>query len=470
MFKEQVNIITNIMILADGLAVIGGGYSAWHITWHLSGKAFGMSPWVFLTMVLTLMFLNSVVMGRLGFYGHRVLVGSLECLGKVAFGVTIEFAMLIAAIFMLEPDGISRLFVAVYAGLVFFGLVLVRFVLSSLVRERARRSPQVELVLLIGSHDRVLAVNHALQAQQSWGHKVLGWLSYGPVADVPQAPCLGTHERFREVLFREEIDEVIFALPPEAPIKLKDKVEICRTLGITVRVVPGMFDPDEEVRGLTVEHVGNVPTLTVYGSRISVSGLLYKRLLDLVGGIVGFLLLLILFPFVALAIRLDSPGPIFFRQERVGRNNRHFFLYKFRTMYADAEARKKELMKHNEMQGHMFKMKNDPRITPVGRFLRKTSLDEFPQFINVLMGDMSLVGTRPPTPDEVELYEPWQRRRISMKPGITGLWQISGRNKVKDFHEVVALDLAYIDGWRFLRDIQILLKTIRVVLTRDGAS
>jgi lipopolysaccharide/colanic/teichoic acid biosynthesis glycosyltransferase len=139
-------------------------------------------------------------------------------------------------------------------------------------------------------------------------------------------------------------------------------------------------------------------------------------------------------------------------------------------MYADAESRKQELLCHNEMQGCMFKMKDDPRITPVGRFLRKTSLDEFPQFINVLCGDMSLVGTRPPTPDEVGLYEPWQRRRISMKPGITGLWQISGRNRINDFQEVVALDLAYIDGWRFMHDIEILFKTVRVVLARDGAS
>jgi len=219
-----------------------------------------------------------------------------------------------------------------------------------------------------------------------------------------------------------------------------------------------------------VEHVGNVPTLAVYGSRISSTGLFYKRILDIVGGIAGFAVLLLQLPLVALAIRLDSPGPVFFRQTRVGRNNRHFTLYKFRTMFIDAEARKRELMCHNEMQGCMFKMKDDPRITRVGRILRKTSLDEFPQFINVLCGDMSLVGTRPPTPDEVELYEPWQRRRISMKPGITGLWQVSGRNRINDFQDVVDLDLAYIDGWRFMHDVHILFKTVRVVFAREGAS
>jgi lipopolysaccharide/colanic/teichoic acid biosynthesis glycosyltransferase len=166
---------------------------------------------------------------------------------------------------------------------------------------------------------------------------------------------------------------------------------------------------------------------------------------------------------------MDSKGPVMFKQKRVGQHGRLFWLYKFRSMYVDAEEHKKELINFNEMEGLMFKMENDPRITRIGRILRKTSLDEFPQFINVMKGEMSLVGTRPPTSDEVAQYEKWQRRRISMKPGITGLWQILGRNKIIDFNEVVRLDLEYIDKWRFLLDINILLKTILVVLARKGA-
>ncbi|MBE9550468.1 MAG: sugar transferase, partial [Proteobacteria bacterium] len=166
---------------------------------------------------------------------------------------------------------------------------------------------------------------------------------------------------------------------------------------------------------------------------------------------------------------IDSPGPVLFKQLRVGMHGRRFYLYKFRSMVADAESQKAALFAKSEMNGPMFKMERDPRITRVGRFLRKTSLDEFPQFINVLKGEMSLVGTRPPTPDEVKQYEDWHRRRISIKPGITGLWQISGRNVITDFAEVVKLDLEYIDGWRLSKDLMILWKTVWVVLARKGA-
>ena len=162
-------------------------------------------------------------------------------------------------------------------------------------------------------------------------------------------------------------------------------------------------------------------------------------------------------------------NPALFKQKRIGKNGRVFMLLKFRSMYQDAEERKSELMAQNEMEGLMFKMENDPRVTPVGRFLRKTSLDEFPQFLNVLKGEMSLVGTRPPTPDEVADYDFSHRRKISAKPGITGLWQVSGRNKVKDFEKVVELDCIYLDRWRFIDDIKILLRTIYVVILRKGA-
>lgn len=470
MFKEQILIITNLMLMADGMVIIGGAYGAWYVCWSMTGGHFGMSSWVFVTMVLVLMFLNSFMMSRLGSYGERFSTGVLECLRRVCLAVVIDFSLLTLGVFMLEPEGVSRRFIGLYAWFVFFGLLMVRMLVTNFVRGRVRRSPQIDRVMLVGSLERVQAVTKALRAQQGWGHMIVGWLSCGPTGKVEGAPYLGGHDRFYDALLSQELDEVIFALPPDAPLNLREKMERCRMLGITARIVPGMFNPDEEVRGLTVEHIGTVPTLSVYGSRISAAGLFYKRILDIVGGVVGFTFLLLILPPVALAIRLDSPGPIFFRQVRVGRNNRHFLLYKFRTMYVDAEERKKELMACNEMQGCMFKMKDDPRITRVGRFLRKTSLDEFPQFINVLRGDMSLVGTRPPTPDEVRMYELWQRRRVSMKPGITGLWQVSGRNSINDFKQVVSLDLDYIDGWRFMRDIEILLKTVRVVLAREGAS
>ena len=173
--------------------------------------------------------------------------------------------------------------------------------------------------------------------------------------------------------------------------------------------------------------------------------------------------------FLVPAIKLESPGPVVFKQTRVGRNGRRFSIYKFRSMYIDAEERKKELMKHNEMNGLMFKMKDDPRITKVGKFIRKTSLDEFPQFFNVLKGDMSLVGTRPPTIDEFLQYDEHHKRRLSLKPGITGMWQGSGRRDIQDFEEVVKLDVEYIDNWSIRLDIKILIQTVISVLKHEGA-
>jgi exopolysaccharide biosynthesis polyprenyl glycosylphosphotransferase len=229
-----------------------------------------------------------------------------------------------------------------------------------------------------------------------------------------------------------------------------------------------LYDPDLPHR-LIGESLLGIPVLSYSPGNLSAGGLLYKRALDVIGGVAGCMLLALMYPIVALTIKMDSPGPVLFKQVRIGRNGRQFYLYKFRTMVVDAEKKKSELLKYNEMKGPIFKVADDPRITKVGRFLRKTSLDEFPQFINVLKGEMSLVGTRPPTPNEVNEYEDWHRRRISATPGITGLWQVSGRNKITDFVEVVKLDLEYIDTWRFARDIWILWRTIWVVLERKGA-
>jgi lipopolysaccharide/colanic/teichoic acid biosynthesis glycosyltransferase len=172
---------------------------------------------------------------------------------------------------------------------------------------------------------------------------------------------------------------------------------------------------------------------------------------------------LLFFPLIATAIKIDSPGPIFFRQQRIGENGRPFFLYKYRSMYINAETRKAELDHQNEMNGPVFKIENDPRITRVGRFLRRFSIDELPQFWNVLRGEMSLVGTRPPTPDEVEKYALHHYRRLSIKPGITGLWQVSGRNRINDFNEIVKLDVQYIDQWSLWLDCKIILKTFKAI-------
>ena len=213
----------------------------------------------------------------------------------------------------------------------------------------------------------------------------------------------------------------------------------------------------------SVNQLGSIPVITFANNVYDYRQLFIKRLMDIVGSIVGLAITGVIMIFLAPILKLESPGPLFFKQKRVGKNGRYFYIYKFRSMYVDAEERKKELMDKNKMDGLMFKMDNDPRITKVGRFIRKTSIDELPQFFNVLKGDMSLVGTRPPTVDEFKQYETYHKRRLSVKPGITGLWQVSGRNRITNFEDVVKLDLKYIDNWSIALDIKILFKTVAVV-------
>jgi exopolysaccharide biosynthesis polyprenyl glycosylphosphotransferase len=243
-------------------------------------------------------------------------------------------------------------------------------------------------------------------------------------------------------------------------------VNECARSEIRARIVPDLFQMS--VRRLDMDNLNGLPLLSVQEPRISTAGQIAKRVLDIIGAAVVLILTAPFMALAALAIRLDSPGPILFRQERVGRGESRFTLYKFRTMYKDAEEQLETLKAHNEASGPLFKMKNDPRITRVGRILRRTSVDELPQLYNVLKGEMSLVGPRPPLPREVEQYQDWHRRRLAVAPGITGLWQVSGRSDLT-FDEMVLLDLYYIENWSLFLDFKILLRTIPQVIFARGA-
>ncbi len=241
--------------------------------------------------------------------------------------------------------------------------------------------------------------------------------------------------------------------------KIIDSVDEISKTGITIHYEVDIpeFKGSKHMMFKNTEHLHMV----TYANQItSVGQLIIKRFMDIVGGVVGCIFMLVFTIIFAPLIKLESKGPVFFTQERVGRNGRIFKIIKFRSMYQDAEERKKELMSRNQMNGLVFKLDNDPRITKVGAFLRKTSIDEFPQFINVLKGDMSLVGTRPPTINEFREYSLNHKKRLSFRPGLTGLWQVSGRNDIKDFEDIVALDIEYIDTWSISLDIKIILKTI----------
>lgn len=264
-----------------------------------------------------------------------------------------------------------------------------------------------------------------------------------------------------------QIDDVVFKLPGQGQKALFELITDFEDMGVNCHYA---LDVPTGAQGNAKMKMFGEMFMATYTLRTqSTWQLVLKRVMDICGAVVGLILCGIISIFLIPAIKLDSPGPAIFSQIRIGKNGRRFKFYKFRSMYVDAEERKKELMKNNEMDGLMFKMEDDPRITKVGKFIRKTSLDEFPQFWNVLIGDMSLVGTRPPTEDEFNKYNGHYKRRLMMTPGITGLWQVSGRSSITDFDEVVKLDLEYIDNWSLLGDIKILFKTVYSVIKRDGA-
>ncbi len=270
-----------------------------------------------------------------------------------------------------------------------------------------------------------------------------------------------------DILKNMPMDEVFIHLPEVGKSALRQLIMDLEAMGVSCHYNIDVAELDTKVR-----HIGEFAGFTVVTyaiQQIDNRRGVIKRLMDIAGGLVGLLFTGILYPFIACAIKLDSPGPAVFSQVRIGKNGRRFKIYKFRSMYVDAEERKKELEAQNEVKGLMFKMEDDPRVTKVGKFLRKTSIDELPQFWNVLKGDMSLVGTRPPTEDEFAQYTPYYRRRLCMTPGLTGMWQVSGRSNIDDFDDVVKYDLHYIDHWSLSLDIKILLQTVLVVLFGKGA-
>ena len=278
---------------------------------------------------------------------------------------------------------------------------------------------------------------------------------------------LGTIDDLEKIIHDNAIDYVYIMDHKSLELYYKPYIEICLEMGVTVGLI---FDFYYSIDAHSyVSSIGNYPVLTYHTVVLNSVSRAIKRAMDVVGSMVGIILFTPLMLVTAIAIKAeDRKGPVLFKQIRVGQNGRQFHIYKFRSMYTDAEERKKELMKLNEMKNDfMFKMKDDPRITKVGKFIRRTSIDELPQFFNVLLGDMSLVGTRPPTLDEVNKYERKFWRRVSIKPGITGMWQVSGRSKITEFEEVVRLDTIYIDKWDILLDFKIIFRTVIKVLFKN---
>lgn len=341
---------------------------------------------------------------------------------------------------------------------------------------RLQKSKNAKQAVVLSSAETVSAVIQALE-ESVWINICGVFLTGAQKAKTPCHPALdsrykicGNENDLVQWVRSQAVDAVYIVLPPGSLSKKQAAVlvEELVCMGVHVHISTHLTDESKAQTHDTNLHFSQ--RIAAFAAvRHKPAHLIFKRVLDVVFGLLGSLAAIPIIAIAAIPLKLESKGPLFFTQTRVGKNGRTFKIYKLRTMYADAEAKKAELLAHNEMQGHMFKMENDPRITKVGRFLRKTSLDELPQFFNILKGDMSLVGTRPPTMDEFIQYESHHKRRLSMPAGLTGMWQTSGRSDITDFEEVVRLDLQYIDNWSVALDLQLMLKTIAVLFKRQGA-
>lgn len=349
---------------------------------------------------------------------------------------------------------------------------IVRLVWKKLLQEKLKYQKGKRSLIIITVQNKAEELIHSLRANNYGGLNLNGVVVMDKDCvgdDIAGIKVVANRDTVTTYICRQWVDEVFLDMDNEN-IALEDILRALEEMGVTVHLRLDSIDALGE-RKQYVEKIGGYKVLTASVNVVSYRQMFYKRMLDILGSIVGCLITGVLFLFVAPAIYIKSPGPVFFSQVRVGQNGKRFKMYKFRSMYMDAEERKKELLAQNRIKdGLMFKIEDDPRIIKgIGHFIRKTSIDEFPQFFNVLKGDMSLVGTRPPTVDEWEKYELHHRVRLAIKPGITGLWQISGRSSITDFEEVVKLDQKYIEEWNIGKDIKILLKTIGVVVRSGGA-
>jgi exopolysaccharide biosynthesis polyprenyl glycosylphosphotransferase len=406
------------------------------------------------------------------YHSHRTIPLRKEALTVIRI-VLVGNLLLATLAYLLPLRQLSRSWFILFGVLAALFLVLEKIFVRVMARYVRAKGLNYRTILIVGTGRRAIDVARVVEEHKYWGYKIMGfvsdghrlpngWASYRVYGTVPELRTLLERTEFPEI-----IDEIVFAVTRKKLDEMKQIFILCEELGIRARVAMNFFQ--NRVARIEVEELEGIPFLTFTTTPSNESQLAVKRLLDVAVSLFLLGLSLPVILLAAIAIKITSPGSVLFRQERIGLNGRIFMLYKFRTMIEDAHARREEVSHLNEMTGPVFKAKGDPRVTLVGRFMRRFSLDELPQLWNVLKGDMSLVGPRPPIPEEVKSYHRWQRRRLSMKPGLTCLWQINGRNNI-DFEHWMKLDLQYIDNWSPSLDLKILLRTIPAVLSGRGAS
>ena len=382
--------------------------------------------------------------------------------------------MLLAVLYLfMSQQGVmySRGAFTIMCTLYFFIAYAARIGWKKVIRSRKFAEGEKRSILIITTDAKAANVVKALRGDSYGTYHLAGvaLLDKNKTGSMIQSvPVVAGADDVTAYIHKNWVDEVFFALPEHVDIP-KKIMKDCNRMGVVTHVQLAALN--ELGKNQVVEEIAGYMVLSSSINIVSSWQLLVKRLMDIAGGLVGCIFTGIIYIFIAPIMKVKSPGPVFFSQVRMGKNGKPFKIYKFRSMYMDAEERKKELMEKNNIKdGLMFKMDDDPRIIKgIGHFIRKTSLDEFPQFWNILKGDMSLVGTRPPKMDEWDKYELHHRRRLAIKPGLTGMWQVSGRSEITDFEEVVELDTKYIEQWSIGLDIKILFKTVTVVFTGSGA-
>lgn len=430
--------------------------------------------YMILMMIIISWFISFKWMGMYISYRHSTLWEFFVTIVKSCF---LGIVLLNIGLYVIHVQNISRLLLGIFLVLNIGFLFLSKFAAYIILKKMRSTGLNTRNVLVIGSKERAKDVIRAVEQYKGSGYIILGCFDVNKdmVGDkvLDNYKIIGVIEDLKDYLNRNIVDELIFAIPLKE-IEYPDKyLAIAENMGIKARIVPDwqlhylMYQPG--IASIKFEDFIGVNTMSLQTTPLNEGKLFLKTVGDYT---LGFFLLVVsmpLFLMIGLAIKKISKGPVLYRQERLGLNGRKFMVYKFRTMVNNADELQKELLNFNEADGPAFKIKNDPRIIPyIGTFLRRTSLDELPQLINVLRGEMSLVGPRPPIPTEVDEYFIWQRRRLSMKPGLTCIWQIAPKRNELSFDDWMKLDLKYIDTWSLFNDFKILVLTAKAVLTGAG--
>ena len=473
MFEKLRRLRAPLQVLADVLLINLSFFIAYWLRYDLQvPKVVAPENWVpyatFQPVAWVLTALLLVVFALGGVYHQKRGRSWLEEVYGVINGTAIAIVTIMAATYIVRFYHSRFIFLMVGAVIVVL-LSLERLLLRLVRAELRKRGHGIRRVIIVGAGEVGRSVMRSIVAQPELGYQVVGFVDDNPDkghTDIGRFKALGGLENLPHTVNREAVDEVIITLPWMYHRKILSIVHQCERHDVRSRIVPDLFQLS--LSQVDVEDLGGIPLLSL--SEPCLGGWLWwvKRALDFAAAFISLVMLAPLTLVIALAIKFDSPGPVIFAQTRVGKGGKPFTCYKFRTMRPDADQEKERLSELNEAQGPLFKIRNDPRMTRTGRLLRRTSLDELPQLYNVLKGDMSLVGPRPPLPEEVNRYLEWHKRRLETRPGMTGLPQVSGRSNLT-FDETCLLDIYYIENWSPALDTKIVLQTIPKVILGDGA-